>query len=405
LKKPRSILKNLLLLILSVGILLLAVLLILKLVVRWWIPDREFSYNDGTGAFGFPLEILKTDPLIGYANRSGFEGVAYGNVRLVTDGNGFRRNGENECDKKSGLPKIVGLGDSVMFGAVVKDKNTFLRLLQDKLEQGGRNYEVINTGVVGYGTLQEMIFLKERILPLKPEIVLVNYCNNDLLSTEDPFGNMREVYRNYLESMKSVRGESLSAAEKGMLKKIISLFDSAPHIWSALAALNPEEKKLCLKIFVEFPLSEMVSSCRENGIRLIYLFIPPAYGDNWSEDWEWDRWINEFCDHGNLVRYYKNVLKKTGVEYLDLTDNLLPGGPVDPQRMPWEGSDLSRNSLQLLEKILPETFFIDFAKIVTLLKHERIHRRQNYFDENHPTRKGNRDIANEIYHYLMGKES
>jgi len=269
------------------------------------------------------------------------------------------------------------------------------------LNLGSLDYEVINAGVVGYSTFQEARFLKRYLLRSRPDIVLVNYCINDLLSTEDPFANMGIIYRKYLRELRDAPREVLDQNEKKLLEKIIYVFETSPHIWSAISALSPEEKEFCLKVFIQFPLTDLISACRENEVRLIYLFIPPAYGGNWKEDWEVGRWVNLFRGHDDMVKYFRDLLRREGVEFLDFSEVLLPGGEIEPGvRMGGEGEKVNC-WLRAAEKLLPRSVFLDFAKIATALGYSAAHRSRNFFDECHPTAKGNRVIAERIYDYLM----
>src|SRR5215831_9997101 len=60
----------------------------------------------------------------------------------------------------SDTKRIVILGDSFTFASAVPNENTFPVILETILSGGG-HYEVINAGVRGYGTAQEMLFMKE----------------------------------------------------------------------------------------------------------------------------------------------------------------------------------------------------------------------------------------------------
>jgi hypothetical protein len=56
--------------------------------------------------------------------------------------------------------RIVILGDSFTFAVTVLNEKSFPVLLENILRVSG-HYEVINTGVPGYGTAQEMLLMKE----------------------------------------------------------------------------------------------------------------------------------------------------------------------------------------------------------------------------------------------------
>ncbi len=76
--------------------------------------------------------------------------------------------------------RILILGDSVTFGWGVNLEDTFVKKLEKILnEREGREFEVINLGVPGYNTRQEVEFFKEKGLALDPDLVLVGFLDND----------------------------------------------------------------------------------------------------------------------------------------------------------------------------------------------------------------------------------
>jgi lysophospholipase L1-like esterase len=102
-------------------------------------------------------------------------------AELTTDDLGFR--GRSRAIEKDGRGvRIVGLGDSVMFGWGVPDGADYLSVFEAKLRkydpQAG--WEVINTAVPGYNTPLEVTAFEEKALRFKPKIVIVGYCDNDL---------------------------------------------------------------------------------------------------------------------------------------------------------------------------------------------------------------------------------
>ena len=94
---------------------------------------------------------------------------------------GFR--GPEIADKKpEGVTRILALGDSVTFGWGVNDTDTYVRRLEGALNrrEDARRYEVINAGHLMFDTTQELALLRERGLPLDPDIVLLTFVVNDL---------------------------------------------------------------------------------------------------------------------------------------------------------------------------------------------------------------------------------
>jgi lysophospholipase L1-like esterase len=79
--------------------------------------------------------------------------------------------------------KILLLGDSISWGDGVRMEQSYPFLLERRLS---RDYprkivEVINTGVPGYSTFQQLIYLKKRGIKLKPNIIIHQFCLNDIV--------------------------------------------------------------------------------------------------------------------------------------------------------------------------------------------------------------------------------
>jgi hypothetical protein len=68
------------------------------------------------------------------------------------------------------------LGDSFTYGIGVADDETF----SARLEALDPRLEVLNTGVNGYGTAQELLLLRDQGLALRPDVVVVVFFWNDL---------------------------------------------------------------------------------------------------------------------------------------------------------------------------------------------------------------------------------
>ena len=99
---------------------------------------------------------------------------------LVTDERGFRA--ARPAPSERATVRIVGLGDSVMFGWGVSGPECFLSRLVDEL--GHQHPEVtwtaVNTAVPGYNTVMEVQTLRAKALEPPPHLVLLNFVGNDL---------------------------------------------------------------------------------------------------------------------------------------------------------------------------------------------------------------------------------
>ena len=79
--------------------------------------------------------------------------------------------------KPSETKRILFLGDSFTIGFGVSEKERFSDLIKDLLPSG---FEVINMGMWGYSTDQELLVLTEKGIKYSPDIVIVSMFLDDL---------------------------------------------------------------------------------------------------------------------------------------------------------------------------------------------------------------------------------
>jgi hypothetical protein len=105
---------------------------------------------------------------------------------FYTNSFGFRDE-EFHVVKPAGTMRIVVLGDSITSGDNVRQHERYTELVESCLNQNhkGKRFEVMNLGVGGYNTLQEVATLEEKGLLFQPDIVVIAYCLNDDLPYSD----------------------------------------------------------------------------------------------------------------------------------------------------------------------------------------------------------------------------
>ena len=95
---------------------------------------------------------------------------------------------EHEYKRDPGVFRILVLGDSFMEAYSVPLEESLTRRLSAALAD--RRVEVINLGVGGYGTLQELIYLREEGLKYHPDLVLLGfYAGNDIYDNNAQLSN------------------------------------------------------------------------------------------------------------------------------------------------------------------------------------------------------------------------
>lgn len=97
---------------------------------------------------------------------------------LSTSAAGFRDR-DYPTAKPPGVRRVLGIGDSIMFGWGVADGEDYLSLTEARLAAEGRAVEILNMAVPGYNSVMEVAALRERGLAYAPDVVVVGLCGND----------------------------------------------------------------------------------------------------------------------------------------------------------------------------------------------------------------------------------
>jgi lysophospholipase L1-like esterase len=132
------------------------------------------------------------DPDVLFVPKPGFRGYSEG-TEVAISSQGLRDR-EYDAAHPPNTTRIVVLGDSVTFGPGVLAEETFSKQLEHRLNGlgDGRRYEVINTGVIGYNTIQERARLERVGLQFQPDVVVLTFVVNDLLDTFSIFDHQYE---------------------------------------------------------------------------------------------------------------------------------------------------------------------------------------------------------------------
>ena len=136
--------------------------------------------------YTYPV-FYQPDEVRGYSLRPGAagryrrEGAAH--VSINSDG---LRDREHARRKPANTLRIAVVGDSYAEAFQVEREQAFWSVLEQRLRAcpalAGREVEVINFGVSGYGTAQELLTLREKVWGYAPDVVLLAVTtNNDVL--------------------------------------------------------------------------------------------------------------------------------------------------------------------------------------------------------------------------------
>jgi lysophospholipase L1-like esterase len=124
-------------------------------------PDRGWLYGLRPGAEG---RLSETGDALYRINQDGFRGPRHARPR------------------PDGTTRVVVLGDSIAFGYGVEEASSFPRILETQLAAlvPQARIEVVNLGVGGYNAWNEAALLSDVGVSYQPDLVLVQFCINDL---------------------------------------------------------------------------------------------------------------------------------------------------------------------------------------------------------------------------------
>lgn len=155
---------------------------------RLWEWTRLVLINIVVFILAGELVLRLADPLLA---RSGLFGGTHTPAHLTphrsvrgtighANSHGFRDK-ERRFERRSNVPRIVALGDSLTYGAGVQYDETFVALLEGGLQVRFPGAEVINLGVPGWELPQEFHLLKDYGVRFQPDLVLLNlFVGNDI---------------------------------------------------------------------------------------------------------------------------------------------------------------------------------------------------------------------------------
>ena len=135
-------------------------------------------YGDDVSVVDFGGDIRSHSPhhYLGYIPAPNFQRGVNKHNRL-----GFRGD-DIFPDKPADTYRIVAVGGSTTYSVHVEDyRETYPDLLNDYLHKAGfESVEVINAGVAGYSSYDNLINISFRVLPLEPDLIILYQGINDI---------------------------------------------------------------------------------------------------------------------------------------------------------------------------------------------------------------------------------
>jgi len=277
-----------------VGFALVVSLALLEIGVRVGVGEQPKFPRRVVGA---PFGLRINEPNARYTHAS-----ADVDVEFRINGQGLRADRDYPYAKPPGVRRIVSLGDSYTVGYEVENEETFSQVLERELAARGFTVEVLNAGVSGYSTAEQLLYLERELLRYEPDVVLVTFYGNDLVDNsrtglfrlED--GALVEVAHDYVpgggtadflntnpvfnflsehsDAFVLAKEVATRLAKRRMVEENVSNLDQAADAPPAGQGPNPvvvAQRRLAAALF-----ERMYQLTRARGIPLVIQSIPTA---------------------------------------------------------------------------------------------------------------------------------
>ena len=130
-------------------------------------------------------KVAAHDPLLGWSLRPHVRArhrTSEYDVAVRVNAQGFRADREVPEVPPPGVTRVVAVGDSFTYGQGVEAHEAFPALLERALPAT----EVVNLGVAGYGTDQQLLMLQSRGLRFRPDAVVLGLYATNVFRNDDP---------------------------------------------------------------------------------------------------------------------------------------------------------------------------------------------------------------------------
>jgi len=153
----------------------------LRVASRTFPPPRQSSVchpeeNQGLAAL---VQVSRNNEIV-YELKPSLEACFVGGLVHTTQA-GIRAMRDYAPSKPVGTFRILGLGDSLMFGQGVNNSDVYTVKMEQQLSGRLKHpVEFINMAVPGYNTAIEVAMLAARGLNYHPDLIILHWCENDM---------------------------------------------------------------------------------------------------------------------------------------------------------------------------------------------------------------------------------
>jgi hypothetical protein len=283
---------------------LLMVALLLELALRV-VYHRSLDFSMEMWKYAVQLKREVPNPNLRFTHQPNGHAFLMGqDVSINSQG---LRDYEYPLQKPPGVYRILMLGDSTTFGWGVSLNDTTAKILERELNSqnipGYSRFEVLNSGVGNYDTVQEVTYYKTRGRDFHPDLVVLGYFIND----PEPVPSQKNIPlidRSYLVAYVTNRFD-------GVLRRLGTRPDWKAY-YAGLYQENLPGFQAC-----RAALLDLAESTRQDNTKLVVALIPELHQ------------INNNYPFTSAHQKIKNILAPEQVPVIDLIDGLRNHGPEE----------------------------------------------------------------------------
>lgn len=336
----------------------------------------------------FGLTLWEHDPVLHYRHRPGVVRTLAG-VGRPTDLVRINRWGHHDTEfpeaKPDGELRGVMLGDSVTMGYGVTYDETFSARLEAQLSEYGGSYDshqIINTGVHGYATRQQLVVM-ERSMVFEPDFIVLGFCLNDVTEpfvVDEALGGTGLDYHGVRQTPNRLSGFLANETGAGRLSQKLAERGKTKDAEKRLELYNVREMAEKSRTDPRYQeawtialgdLEAIYALAKDKDVPLLLMAFPFTF---------------QLAD--NSLRAPQEILaehaKEHGVDYVDLTQPF---------------ADVVFPDAALLDYLRQH----DYAPDDLLAMHQANVNRY-FFDMDHFTGEGNQIVADAIFQWLKQRQ-
>lgn len=267
-----------------------------------------------------------------------------GKWKFTINKQGFRNNNDFEYEKTEGVIRIISLGDSHTQGYEVRQNNTFSAIIEKYLNTHGYKSEVINAGISGFSTAEELLFLENEGIKYKPDVVVLGFDATDYQDNiKADFFKLDENGNLVTQKKEHIPGVRIQNIIYSLpIVKWLSensyfyslLFNNTWEFFKAKLSKSSSEKVVEYAIPTQDKFSNyqtaltsalverMYYFCQKNNIKLIIIDIPQITKENRSKTSFTESMFNTISNYSDGYIFSKSLL----ADYIGVAEIHRPHG-------------------------------------------------------------------------------